>query len=74
MKISFREWEVERQEEMKLEGKWDIKFSKGTVEAKADGRGGPGRRHGDDSAREILPAHPRSAQPTGQLPSGLAAR
>ena len=33
---------------MKLEGKWDVKFRKETVEAKADGRGGPGRRHGDD--------------------------
>lgn len=28
-----------------LEGKWDVNFRKGMVEAKAGSRGGPGRRH-----------------------------
>lgn len=37
---------------MKLEGKWDVKFRKGMVEAKVDGRGEPSKRHGDDRVPE----------------------
>lgn len=41
IKSSFREWEVEWRQEMKTEGKWAVKFRKGTVEEKADSGGDP---------------------------------